>query len=318
MRGVVFLILLILFVKLDAQNFVSNPSFEDTISCPTNINQLSKAKFWINPTQCSPDYYNACSTANFSAAGVPSNAWGTQGAHTGVAYAGFYAFSKANPNDSREYIQTQLTSPLANGHKYLVSFFLNLSDGSDYSLSAVGAYFSSSATMGPNCLMLNYIPQIQNKPVNQLTDKVNWMLVEDTLLSNGTEQYLTIGNFNTDNTSDTIYHGFSSGANLSYYYIDDVSVIDVQDLGINEFLKRTLHIYPNPTNGKVYVSGFAVSDKVTAIEIIDITGKLVSKQSPSVLNGVIELNLNLNNGVYFIKVLNEGKQSEVEKVIISK
>lgn len=81
---------------------------------------------------------------------------------------------------------------------------------------------------------------------------------------------------------------------------------------------NSLLVYPNPTDGKVYVSGFAISDKVTAIEVLDITGKLVLRQSSPIKNGMIELNLNLNNGVYFIKVLSEGKQSQIEKVIISK
>lgn len=81
---------------------------------------------------------------------------------------------------------------------------------------------------------------------------------------------------------------------------------------------RTLLVYPNPTNGKIYISGFAVSDRMNSIIVTDITGKIVAKQMSASVNGVIELSLNLNNGVYFIRVSSETGVEKIEKIIINK
>jgi hypothetical protein len=34
----------------EAQNLVPNPSFEDTIHCPTDYGYITQAKEWFNPT----------------------------------------------------------------------------------------------------------------------------------------------------------------------------------------------------------------------------------------------------------------------------
>ena len=74
-------------------------------------------------------------------------------------------------------------------------------------------------------------PQVSNPTGNVLNDTMNWVAVSGTFVANGTETFLTIGNFKTDAATtivfnpatyippDTIY-----GSNL---LIDDVSVIEV-------------------------------------------------------------------------------------------
>src|ERR1700761_534549 len=103
---------------LNAQNLVPNPSFEDTVHCPTTIGQLQYAQHWINPTQGTPDYYNACSSSNGNAVHVPNNSFGSQIAMAGSAYGGFYAFNKPFPNSFKEYIEIELLSSLLASHKY--------------------------------------------------------------------------------------------------------------------------------------------------------------------------------------------------------
>lgn len=196
-----------------AQNLVPNPSFEDTIACPNTPNQLNYAKFWVNPTQGSPDYLNACNTTIYNL-NVPYTGNGYQNARTGVAFAGFYAFQKIMPN-YREYVQVKLTDTLIAGRKYLVSFYVNLSNISQYSISSIGAFFSYTAISSSSTSVLNYTPQIQNTQGVQLADTVQWKLVQDTLVASGTEAYLTIGNFKIDSQSDTSYIGWFSSGNFA-------------------------------------------------------------------------------------------------------
>lgn len=102
-------------------NLVTNPSFEDTIQCPSNINQMNLAVGW-SPFRGTPDYLNAC---NMTSVGIPSNGFGFQYARTGNGYAGFLSFYKPGI-DQREIIGTELKQPLDVGIKYFVSFYICL------------------------------------------------------------------------------------------------------------------------------------------------------------------------------------------------
>src|SRR5436189_139332 len=75
---------LLLSTSASAQNLVPNPSFEDTVACPTTVDQVYKATGW-HSYRPSPDYFNTCadSASLFS---VPYNAFGYQYPRTGNAY----------------------------------------------------------------------------------------------------------------------------------------------------------------------------------------------------------------------------------------
>jgi len=64
------------------------------------------------------------------------------------------------------------------------------------------------------------------------------MLVQDTFIAQGGEDYLTIGNFNITSNSDTVkvYNmGFGTNNSIAYYYIDGVSVYDVTSGSCNNY-----------------------------------------------------------------------------------
>lgn len=279
-------------------NLVPNPDFELMASCPSNIGQLSKAQSWM-VAQCTPDYFNACDITPNNVS-VPSNAFGSQPAHSGVAYAGFYTFNKSVFNGGRECIEVMLSNPLILGKAYLVSFYVSLGDNLQYSTNTIGAYFSSTQVTSSNCNRLNLIPQIQNTTANTLTDKNNWMLISDTLYPNGGEQYMTIGNFMPDSLSDTLYLG--GGFNSSYYYIDDVSVIDVAEIGIEKNEDYVfLNIYPNPANEIITVELKNKSKSENCeLVITDVIGNEIIKLQ---VKSKQEINVSgLNEGIYFIRI----------------
>jgi OmpA-OmpF porin, OOP family len=59
---------------------------------------------------------------------------------------------------------------------------------------------------------------------------MNWVAVSGTFVANGTETFLTIGNFKSDANTDTLRTPFSSSTigGWSQLLIDDVSVIEVK------------------------------------------------------------------------------------------
>src|SRR6185312_13708144 len=289
-------LLMLLTFNSYAQNLVINPSFEDTVHCPTSINQFYNCKFWINPTQGTPEYFNVCSTANSDAVHVPDNIWGNQNAKSGVAYAGIYAFDKFNPNISREYIQAPLTTILTANHKYYVSFYASLADNSQYAVSSMGAYFSSNQIAISTTGVLNFTPQIQNASTNKLTDKTNWMLIADTLYANGSEQFITIGNFKKDSLSDTLSLGYGPGGHVSYYYLDSVSVIDYGLMGIENYKNKVqVNIYPNPAQEILTIE---TNEKQGEIKIIDLLGNEIKSEQ---INKSVQIDIsNISKGVYFV------------------
>src|SRR6187402_3617638 len=117
MKKVATLVLLMLtaFVS-SSQNLVPNPSFEDTVSCPTIAGQMNLAIGW-SAFRESPDYYNSCSTDTL--VGVQENIFGYQFPATGQSYAGFQAFFTPG---YREMLGCSLASPMVIGAIYNVTF----------------------------------------------------------------------------------------------------------------------------------------------------------------------------------------------------
>lgn len=283
-------------VKLSAQvNLVPNPSFEDTVNCPNGASQLYNSFDWINPSTSlgsSPDYYNACSAF----VPVPTNPFGFQNARTGVAYAGFYAFNSGDLNDY-EYVETSLSDTLKKDSTYCVSFYLNLSDISGYCLNNIGLYFSNNVTTTPFNI-ISVTPQLVNTSV-VLSDKINWMKVEWQYIAMGGEKYITIGNFNTALTSDTLNVG-GSFPEAAYYYIDDIYV------GSCDTAKTISFSIPNvftPNNDNMNDVFKITSSNIKTLDckIYDRWGLLVGelKDANDTWNGRTTAGLECTDGVYY-------------------
>jgi hypothetical protein len=209
-------------------NLVNNFSLEDTIKCPDGQAQLQYAKGWIHatepPGQPMADYYNACS----SIANVPHAAGcGFQYARTGVAYAGIWAYH-IQVTDVREYIETFLTDTLKTMHCYYIAFYVSMADKIFYAVNRMGAHISDTLIhKTTDYFYLKLTPQIENPTNRFLTDTANWTKISGIYKAHGREKYITIGNFYPDSLTDTLKTISSIAFPMSYYFIDDVLVIDV-------------------------------------------------------------------------------------------
>ena len=204
-----------------SQNLVPNPDFETFIQCPAGYHPgfgSLPCEPWIAPTNGSSDYFNSC---NMGVVGVPNNAFGTQPAHSGVAYAGGLYYY-AGISNYREYIQVQLTEPLMAGQSYIVSLYYSLGELT-CSIDKLGVYLSETQITAPgNTLPLNVQPQLELMlPV----DNVEWRYFSGCFIAVGGEEWITIGNFYSD-TEITVGTGCPlwGGMIASYVFIDDVLV----------------------------------------------------------------------------------------------
>lgn len=86
--------------------------------------------------------------------------------------------------------------------------------------------------------------------------------------------------------------------------------------GIKENELVEISLYPNPSNGTIYLKSSGNADY--KISVTDVTGKIVHEQK---INSqlVYEINLNQSNGLYFLRITDlQNGHSKTEKLIIRK
>lgn len=243
MKHSFIVLLLIATYTISAQevtNLVYNASFEEKSFCPQRIDALGVMKAveaWWQPTRGSSDYFNLCGGRECT---VPRNKMGTQAPHSGNAYCGIYC----SQEDYREYLQTELRTPLQAGRRYRVAYFASLADKSPHAVAALGALLTADriadSTMGilmhreiidmkqgERQSIATYItPQVKNSADSVVDDTRGWTEICDTIVAEGGERFLTIGNFTDFNHSTAIdLHNALAVLQGAYYYIDDVSVV---------------------------------------------------------------------------------------------
>ena len=232
----------------NAQNLVSNPSFETFNACPggfSTIDHASPASYatyafptvtnWIRGTVSgTPDYFNICATN--AIVGMPNNIFGTQGARSGNGYAGIWALNYQNGAISTEleYVETKLTAPFITGHRYSISFYVSVatipgSPSSVCGIDRIGALVSQNQTY-VSTNFISFAPSIVHTAGQYIKDTVNWVQVKGTYTAVGGEQWLTIGAFwdpSIPVAFDTIVKRPGGNGVISYLYLEDVCVMDL-------------------------------------------------------------------------------------------
>ena len=228
------------------QNLVPNGSFEDTIPRLNNPSPwyVESAPPWFAGYEdSSPDYFSSVYDITWAGLGTPSNFWGYQMPVTGFAYLGFATYAPGPYY--REYISVPLTTPLQNNHNYYLKFYVSFPDSCYYAVDRIGAYFSVDTASFYN-YNFNFTPQIENTPGNIITDTVNWTPIEGYYQAQGGEKYLSFGNFRNNVNTQTSIIPLNNPWYASYYYIDEVSLIDCTATFIQEIELPQFNLYPNP------------------------------------------------------------------------
>ena len=302
---------------MQAQNLVPNPGFEILDTCPTNQGQLYHAIPWFTPTtnSTSPmsDIFSTC--APMFIVGVPYNGWGHQYPRSGNNYAGLLDYGLTQ--EGREYISVKLNNVLEINKRYSVSFYVSLSNtffhqgfyspGSSYATDRIGAYLSDTAIHLNILNNIPVIPQMENPKGHFLSDTLNWMLVSGIYTAHGGEQYLTIGNFYADDSTNYLKIS-NNNTHFSFYYIDDVWVsLSTDTSGINEVAEKEIgmDIYPNPASDNVTILLNNIDNSQCTFELYDVVGnRIFSKEFKANQYSVIIPLDNVAKGVYICRILN--------------
>ena len=324
-KHILFIFLTVIpYNKIVSQNLVVNGNFEILSQCPSNQAQIAYATGW-NSAGGTPDYYNSCATYTtfFS---VPKNDVGyQQDCGGGNGYAGIFALgsvSTYSPNGLREYLQTTLIGGLQAAHIYLASMKVSLANHCGTAISTMGMYFSDTSVTSPDlvdCYPIILHPQVVSNTM--LTDTVNWILITDTFVAKGGEQYLMIGNFDSTTLLNTSYT-YTNNPSTSYYLIDNVSIVDITTTGIKQInASGDALIYQNAPNpfGDGTTIKYYVPENTSNAQIIfydEFGGQL--KTFAITETGAGQLNVyanDLSNGTYSYTLIVDGAVIDTKKMI---
>lgn len=226
MSRLIIILLVVLPLRMAAQNLLPNPGFEKRSSCPDSPGQISLASYWFTPTKGTPDYFNSCSPGLDY--GTEFNKRGGQRPHSGTAYAGLQ-FYFLNRNEYYEYIESPLDSALRAGTTYCIKAYVSLGESS-YAFNRLTAIFSENELKLSTHNILK-IKGIELTNGRYLIESNGWMCIRGTYTARGGEQFLTIGAVNpkTDfwhilqrTRTDSLFQS-------TYYFIDDISVEAIAD-----------------------------------------------------------------------------------------
>jgi len=197
----VYWALLAFSMPLFAQNLIPNGSFEEYGKCPKELGavRIGSLKHWqANPPDCTPDFFHECSQ-EFG----QENPCGNLKAQEGKGYLCLIVRVGASPEQNtdelfyREHIQTKLLSPLKARNRYIFKMYVSLSEFSYYAMSKIGVLFSQSPVLVGD--KNHFSPQIESPFIDKQKE---WILISDTIIAEGGEQYITIGDFSPFSKKD--------------------------------------------------------------------------------------------------------------------
>jgi|GEM_PF-956415 len=288
MAAIFYLLLFAANSSRAQDNLVPNPSFEEYTECPITGSMIWTAQPWTGVLG-SVDYYNECGSDGY---GIPES-WGGGGyASTGQAYIGLAAYSELYPN-AREYVGVQLTQPLVIGKRYIVEFKLSLIDSTWYGVKKknMGVYISKGEPIDDIDSLFAAAPYIVRdtnaNEFNYYYVKDGWDTFTGLYVAKGDETFITIGNFDNDEHTDTMsvsgggvfrpaqpYYWASAG-----YFIDDVSVVldTTYSVGVEDIEQENkFSVYPNPAKEIITIETGQRNEK-GILQILDVMGRVVYK-----------------------------------------
>jgi hypothetical protein len=218
-------------------NLVLNGSFEDTLDCAVPMaSRLPKAEHWFNPTEGTPDLFD-CDLERVCGLAMDLPYWnGFVLSQDGSRHAGAFFWDDPPDGYGREYLMTELAEELAPEERYEVSLWYSSHRPAEYAVDHIGIWFGSDSvyvdTLGP----VNLVPQVLLRDPNNayLAESEVWTELTDTLLAQGGERWMVIGNF------DPVGQVFGSQVNpnglyeFCYYHIDNVIVRRIGTTGFSE------------------------------------------------------------------------------------
>ncbi|MES2629522.1 MAG: OmpA family protein [Bacteroidota bacterium] len=240
--------LLSLFCAYSQDNLVPNGGFEE-ISGKLKVGaKVDVAEGWTSVTATAADIF--AGEGKDPSLSAPDNNYGREKAMGGSNYAGILAYSPQG-KEPRSYIRAEFTRPLEKGKKYCVRFFVSLSDLSKVASNNIGANISEKQfNMGNSNEPLLVEANVMHSKNKVIETMVYWEPICGVYTAQGGERFITIGNFYAD--KGTVVKKEKKAPqfkqpqiNSAYYFVDDVSVTEYDNIEKCECEKEEFVDVPN-------------------------------------------------------------------------
>ncbi|MBX0293149.1 T9SS type A sorting domain-containing protein [Hymenobacter sp. HSC-4F20] len=314
-----------------ACDLVTNGGFETQVAAPSRINNMgggtwasnnpdsnpmtSQVSGWSSPTEGTPEYYalNASNPANPAAAALvnPNTAlMGQYPVYMDQANIGLFQAPASSyyGGPYAEYASSQLTQSLTAG-QYYAEFYVYRAANTVWSAYGINRGFGINCTASPVAMQngAGGYQTLQSGSASVLNNVGNarggaitassWNRISGQFTAAGGEQYLTVGQFQ----SDAGAYGYINGDNTrgSYVYVDEVALYRIPTAGQN----RTVCTPTNVTLGEgCPIPGATYSWRVTG--------------SPYVFAGTLNPSVNVPSTTSFTLTVTLPDQSTATSTVI--
>jgi outer membrane protein OmpA-like peptidoglycan-associated protein len=201
-----YCLLLVAYQNSYAQNLLANGGFEDENIC-TEYKQNCAPEAWIATSLFANYYFDATQERAVSA-------------HEGTHYVGLTAGNLSKKGE-RNFVRARLLCGLQAGHQYKFVMWLYARHNI---LDSIGIYFSEQDFLYERKFFRSIDPQLWSRDGLSTINEGLWKKVELLYTADGTEGFITIGNFKRNDYSGIRY---SEYRNDYYFFLDDVSLMPV-------------------------------------------------------------------------------------------
>jgi len=214
------------------ENLVENGSFESiTGKGPKKLGGLEAAAGWISATGAKADLF--LKDKKLPEIDPEKNIYGSEVAQDGEIFAGVMVYTQGN-KQPRSYMTSKLREPLKKGQSYCVKFYVSLGDNSKFATNNIAAHFSKKDISITDKKSIIDKPHVRDVNNRVFSGTFSWERVCGTYIADGTEKYISIGNFNmTEETKVEKIKKDPSNKNPqiggAYYFIDNITVQLLED-----------------------------------------------------------------------------------------
>jgi hypothetical protein len=297
-----------------SQNLVPNGGFEEGITCPSFVGNVTEecahwyasiaAPIGLLPT---PDWFHTCSDVELYS--PPELVFGYQLPYSGEGFIALYSYN-GEQNNYREIIGVELIAPLVVGNSYLVEFMVSGVErpGVVVGSNNLGFNFSTNQFYS----YLEFPINLSHYTTEDILPIGEWTAISEVFVADSTYNYLHIGNFydNLNTVIDTSIPG-----SKSYYAIENVSVTELLSSDGYSKLENNLSIYPNPVHTKLTLESINRNLEISKIVIKALDGATIRSYELNARVAQYELDLStLHQGLFILQIVTP-KTTYYEKFI---
>ncbi len=238
MKKSIWTLLLVSFLVAESTaqvNKILDPNFDNIEKKIKKTGAIELATEWYSPDGTPPaDIFEV--DAKKDEVSIPLNIRGRAETKEGQHYAGILAYSEREKLP-RTYIQTKMPKKLVEGKRYCLKMHVQLSDISKYAVDNIGMYLSSKAIKAKDIEEYDITPQLTHSGNMIVEDMFDWVEVCQPFTADGTERYVTIGNFAPQTAIKSQKMRRPREFKVpqtrdAYYFVDAVSVIALGHLEV--------------------------------------------------------------------------------------